>query len=242
MLRKDTNPTPNLDSPPVENPPQEKHHRLRRLKPYFWQGKVMPAFWTTASILSMVVNLILILVIIVVGRELFAIKTLVQEGLIGGLYKNFVLMDQAHIKTTIRVQDTIKVEDTIPINFTLPLQQATDVILTKDTAIPNTAVYLNGVPIYTTVVLPKGTPLNIELNLQVPVSQTIPIVLSVPVNLTVPVDIPLEETQLHQPFTGLQTVLSPYQNVLGALPSSWETTPVCGKYTNWLCRWLFDLK
>ena len=252
MLRKPTNPSPNFKPAPIEETPavdvpneeslKPKHNRLQRLKPLLWQGKFLPAFWTTASVISLVVNLILILVIILVGRQLFAIKSLVQDGLIGGLYTNFTLMDQAHIKTTIQVQDTIKVEDNIPINFTLPLQQDTDVVLTRDTPIPNTAVVLNGVPIYTTVTLPKGTTLNISLNLEVPVNQTVPVVLNVPVNLTVPVDIPLEETQLHQPFVGLQSVVSPYKNVLGALPNSWEATPLCGKATNWLCQWLFDMK
>ncbi len=242
MIRKKASLTSEGEPGPAEENPPEKHARLRRIKPLIWQGKVLPAFWTIASILSMVVNIILIVAIILVGRQLFAIKSLVQDGLIGGLYNNFVLMDQAHIQTTIQVQDTIKVNDSIPIQFSVPLQQATDVILTKDTSIPNTVVYLNGVPIYTTVVLPKGTALNIELNLEVPISRTIPIALNVPVNLSVPIDIPLNQTQLHQPFVGLQAVVSPYQKALGVLPSSWETTPACGKYTNWLCRWLFDLK
>ena len=242
MIRKKIIQPPNPNSSPAVTPPLEKHRWLRRIIRLFWQGKILPAFWTIASIFSIVVNVILIVVLVLIGRQLFAIKSLVQEGLIGGLYQNFVLMDQAHIQTTIQVHDTIQVQDTIPINFSLPLKQATDVILTKDTAIPNTAVYLNGVPIYTTVVLPQGTPLNIELNLQVPVSQTIPVVLKVPINLTVPVDIPLDETQLHQPFVGLQSVVSPYRQVLGVLPGSWDETPACGNNTQWLCQWLFDLK
>ena len=208
----------------------------------FWQGKVRPAFWTIASVFSIIVNIILLAVLILLGRQLFALKSLVQEGLIGGLYDNFVLMDQAHIRTTIDVVDTIQVADEIPVNFDLPLQQNTTVILTEDTTIPGATVYLNESPVRTTVILPQGTPLNISLNLTVPVSTNVPIVLDVPVSLKVPVDIPLAQTELHTPFTGLQTVISPYQDLLTSLPNNWDETPVCGSLTNWLCKWIFDLE
>ena len=213
-----------------------------KIPPILWQGKVMPAFWTVASALSLVVNIILIIVLIFVGRLLFGIKYLVNDGLITGLYQNFVLMDQAHIQTTILVEDTIVVKDTIPVVFDLPLNQKTEVVLTENISVPNTLVYLNGMAVPTTVVLPAGTPLKIELDLVVPVNTTIPVVLNVPVQLKVPVDIPLENTQLHQPFVGLQGVINPYRKLLNGLPNAWEETPVCGPLTMGFCRWLFDLK
>jgi hypothetical protein len=208
----------------------------------FWQGKIAPAFWTVASVVSLTVNLILILVLLILGRQLFAIKTLVEDGLIGGLYENFVKMDEANIQTTILVNDMIQVKDQIPVVFDLRLNQDTVVTLVEDVSIPQTKVMLNGVFIETTVVLPEGTPLNITLDLVVPVSTTVPVVLDVPVTLKVPVDIPLDQTELHTPFVGLQEVVSPYQMTLSALPDSWEETPVCGKMTGWLCRWLLGTK
>lgn len=210
--------------------------------PWLWQGKVLPALWTLASAISMTINVILLVVLILVGRQLFAIKGLVENGLIGGLHRNFVLMDQAHIITDIQVVDTIQVIDQIPIRFDLPLNQDTVVTLVEDISISNTTVYLNNTPIKTTVVLPQGTPLNITLDLSVPVSQTIPVVLNVPVSLNVPVDIPLDQTELHEPFVGLRAVVEPYQTYLGKLPDSWQSTPFCGQSTLWLCNWLFDLK
>ena len=208
----------------------------------FWQGNVRPAFWTVASIFSISVNLILLVVLILLGRQLFALKSLVQDGLIGGLYDNFVLMDQAHIRTTIDVVDTIQVVDEIPVVFDLPLNQDTTVVLGDDTTIPGATVYLNESAVKTTVVLPRGTPLNISLNLSVPVSTNVPVTLDVPIALTVPVDIPLSQTELHTPFSGLQSVVSPYQDLLTNLPGSWQETPVCGKLTLWLCKWIFGLE
>lgn len=203
-----------------------------------WQGKFGPAFWTVSSLISLGVNLVLIAILILLGRKLFDLKQLVSAQLVGGLHQNFVKMDQAHIVSTITVKDTIQVKDTIPVVFNLPLNQETEVKLTKDTPVHNTTIYLNGQAVPLDLVLPKGTRLNIQLDLVVPVSQTLPVVLNVPVLLKVPVDIPLDQTQLHEPFVGLQNVVSPYQALLDAPPHSWDQTPLCQPQSGWMCNLL----
>ena len=135
------------------------------------------------------------------------IKAVADEKMFEGLLYNFVLMDRANIRTEIIVSDSIQVVDTIPVVFDLPLKQSTQVILNKDTPIKNATIYLNNQPVPLDLTLKAGTPLNIDLNLTVPVSQTVPVVLDVPVNLKVPVDIPLKDTELHEPFIGLQDVV-----------------------------------
>ncbi len=221
---------PETDETPSETPPEPQkqgpttQERLARLREnrYLWQGgKVLPALWTIASIISMVTTVVLIIVVIVLLKELFTIKTLVGDQLLGGLQTNFEQMDAATIDTTVVVDDTIIVDDTIPVQFTLTLNQITNVTLTENTSIPNTIVTLNGVQIPTNIILPAGTILPIALNLDVPVDQTIPILLEVPVHLEVPVSIPLENTELHQPFTGLQGVVAPYNEMLAGTPDSW---------------------
>jgi len=201
-----------------------------------WRGNIGPAFWNIASLISFAVNLVLLIFLILLGRELFTLKRLVENQLIGGLYNNFVKMDQAHIVTTIQVQDTIKVNDSIPVVFDLPLKQDTTVVLTQDTPVRNATIYLNGAAVPLDLVLRKGTSLGIALDLVVPVNQRVPVELNVPVDLTVPVDIALAETDLHDPFTGLQSVVLPYQNLLQDMPSSWRETPLCGPLTGWSCR------
>jgi hypothetical protein len=203
-----------------------------------WQGKIGPAFWTIASVISLSINLVLLIALILLGRQLFTIKSLVQDQLIGGLHTNFEKMDAAHIVTKIRVKDTIQVVDTMPVVFDLPLKQNTDVVLTRDTPVQGATIFLNNQPVPLNLVLRKGTTLGIRLDMTVPVSQTIPVSLSVPVNLTVPVDIALDSTDLHEPFVGLQGVVSPYQGMLTSLPDSWEDTPVCGPaWLDWFCNW-----
>jgi hypothetical protein len=208
----------------------EKPER-RALPPAIWQGRVMPAVWTTASILSLVVNVILIIIVLVLATQLFNIKRLVGDQLIGGLYGNFQKMDRANIRTTIEVKDTIIVKDTIPVVFNLPLQQKTAVTLTKDNLLKRGKVMLNGVWVTTDIILPKGTTLDIYLDMVVPVNQTIPVELKVPVSLKVPVDIPLDQTELHEPFVGLQGVVAPYKQMLDQLPGSY-TDMLC---PSWLC-------
>jgi hypothetical protein len=208
----------------------------------FFQGKVAPALWNVASLVSLMVNAILVAVIILLARDLFAIKHLVSDQLIGGLYQNFVAMDNSHIITNIQVHDTIQVNDKIPVVFDLPLKQETQVRLTKDTPVRNTTIYINGQAVPLDIILRKGTPLNISLDLTVPVSQTVPVVLNVPVNLNVPVDIALDQTDLHRPFVGLQEVVAPYHSLLSSLPDTWRETPVCGALTTWFCDWFLASK
>ena len=105
-------------------------------------------------------------------------------------------------------------------------------ILTRSTLIRGARVTLNtgGLSIQnapTDIVLPAGTELPVHLNLMVPVDQKIP------VTLNVAVDIPLNQTDLHQPFTGLQKVIQPYQVLLSQIPSSWEAVFCMALPENW---------
>jgi hypothetical protein len=194
---------------------------------------LLPSFWTITGILSLIVNAILIAVLIGVGSQLFTLKRLLSEQLIEGLYQNFVRMDEAHIRTVIPVRD-----QKVRANFTLHIKTPTTVTLAEDTLLPNAQVLrLNtgGLTIYNApadIVLKAGTDLPIFLDLEVPVDQEIP------VNLDVNVDIPLRETDLHEPFTGLQEVVLPYRELLNQTPNSWSEA-LCGNPPLPLCRWLF---
>lgn len=179
------------------------------------KDKILPAFWTVGAISSILLNLVLIAVLLFVGKEVFALKNLISDQLIGGLYYNFILMDRATIETTIQV------DQTIPVQFDLHLNQNTNVVLTERTIINGAQVTLStgGLNISqapTSIVLPEGTVLPIKLDLIVPVDTTIPI------QLTVPVSIPLRDTELHEPFLGLQEVVSPYYWLLNPLPNTWQ--------------------
>ena len=205
-------PTPEPTVIPVQEPeiieaesaPQPQPQTETKEKGRFNFG---PPFWTIASLLSLSVNLVLIIALVVVWMKLPSFNmggvTNIGASLLGGLYMNFEKMDRAHITRT------IPVEATIPVKFDLALNQQTTVVLSQDVTIENARVTvstggLNITRALTTIVLPQGTNLPIVLNLTVPVETT------VPVNLNVNVDIPLTETQLHEPFLGLRNVIQPF--------------------------------
>jgi hypothetical protein len=167
----------------------------------------LPAFWTIASVMSFTVNIVLLIALLIALQLLGAIQLTASDqisGLLGGLYTNFVKMDQANITTNIHV------EKEIPVQFTLNVSGPTNVMLSQDVTIDGALVTvqtggLNITNARATIVLPQNTvlPINIE-NLVVPVDQKVLAVLDVPV------DIPLDQTELHEPFTGLQQVVRPW--------------------------------
>lgn len=202
----------------------------KRWQDYIHREQIRPAVIMVASILSLLVNIILIAVVISLAGNLFTIKSVVQDQLIGGLYKNFIVMSQS------RIQYTVPVNTTMPVRFDLPLQADTTVTLREDTYITKARVTLvtGGLTIVsapTDIILPAGTKLPIRLDMTVPVDQTIP------VSLEVKVDIPLKDTELNTAFLGLQDVVRPYYHLLKDMPGSWEEA-ICGKSPGWLCALL----
>ena len=185
-----------------------------------------PRFWTFASILSLTVNAILVLVLITlfigINRAGLSVSYLLNMGnnLLGGLYGNFEKMDRASIETNVEVSTKI------PVQFDLQLNQQTNVVLSQDVTITNALVTVNtgGLNISranTTIVLPEGTTLPVLLNLTVPVDTEVPVTLNVPVN------IPLSETELHEPFVGLQEVVKPFYCMINPAAVNLDGQPVC---------------
>ncbi|MBN1305364.1 MAG: hypothetical protein JXA13_13080 [Anaerolineales bacterium] len=184
----------------------------------FQSEKVLPAFWTIASALSVFVNIILIAVVLyLLGKVSSAQK--IGSGVLGGLYHNFEQMDAAHIRTVIPIQTEV------PVRFDLQVSQETEVVLSRDVTIQSARVTLqtgglNILSAPTNIILPAGTSLPIYLNINVPVETTVPIVMDVNV------DIPLETTDLHQPFTGLQDIIKPFYCLVSPDATS-NGEPIC---------------
>lgn len=179
----------------------------------FWQGKPWRAFKNFAILFSFVVNLVLILILFLALPMIIPGLNSIAKPLVGGLSDSFVQMGQA------RIQRTITVEDQIPVSFTLPLEQNTSVVLVEPVPMTVPATFnlpagggtINGV---VSLELPPGTSLPVALDMQVPVSNTIP------VELAVAVDIPLQETDLGEPFNNLQGLFIPLDRFLDGLPQS----------------------
>lgn len=193
-------PVPTPASPPVTPDPALARKRLQ----------IMPAFWTIASLMSITVNVVMLAVILILLQMLGGVQQTADDqvsGLLGGLYQNFVKMDQATISTTIPVNAEIPLNLTIPVDLS---QTATQITLAQEARIENAMVRINqgGVAINAPalVTLPAETVLMVRIapfSINV-TNQTVPISLNVPVN------IPLNQTELHEPFVGLQKVVEPW--------------------------------
>jgi hypothetical protein len=180
---------------PISSPPEPRRSRY----------KFMPAFWTIASVISLTVNIILIIILLITFQMFSAILTTSDEkitGLLGGLYTNFVKMDQATIATN------IPVDATVPLNIVVPVQATTRITLAESVVIPNAHVRINtgglSIDADAVVTLPADTALTVNLDFPLNVQD------SIPVHLDVPVNIPLDQTELHEPFVGLQQVVKPW--------------------------------
>lgn len=182
---------------PISSPPAPESRPPRY--------KFLPAFWTIASAISLVVNIVLIIILLITLQMLGAIQLTADDkisGLLGGLYTNFVKMDQATISSN------IPVDATIPLNIVVPVQATTRITLAESVVIPNAHVRINtgevNIDADAVVTLPANTPLTVTLDFPLNVQN------SIPIHLDVPVNIPLSQTQLHEPFVGLQQVVEPW--------------------------------
>lgn len=181
-------------------------------KTNYSEWRFLPTFWTIASVISMLVNIGVVIVLIVViqllggTRSALAFAQSQANGLLGGLHSNFVKMDAASIKTQIPVSANI------PLNITVPVKATTQITLAEAAVIRNAQVIINtgslDINASATVTLPANTPLTVNLDFPLQVTDTIP------VSLPVDVNIPLNQTELHDPFVGLQKVVEPYYCML----------------------------
>jgi len=218
---------------------REKYNQSPRVQKIAYQGKFLPAFWTVASIFSLIVNIILIALLISFGRHFFELKAMISDSLVNRVSKNLALMDKAHIVTTVPVETKVQVKDNLPVVFTIPFNQDTQVTLVSDTNVSGTTL-INLAPVPLDFTLPAGTPLKINLDMTVPVSQSVPVDITVPVSLLVPLDLAIDQTDLHQSIVGLQSSIEPYKNLLSEDFNSPQDISLCNQWwSGWLCRVFF---
>lgn len=185
----------------------------KRAASYVHVDKLPTAFWTITGVFSLINSVVLLVLLILLGKNLLPLINFINQDLVGGLYTSFVAMDNAHIQTTIPINMEV------PAQFDLQLDTYTDVVLSEDVYIQGAVVNLStgGLTIQsapTNITLPKGTNLPVHLVLTVPVDEKIPVAMDVEV------DIPIKDTQLHDPFVSLQETILPYYMMLYYMPDS----------------------
>ena len=190
-----------------------------------------PAFWTVTGLMSLAVNAVLIALVLILFGQVSQMKSMLGAvtnlqslplDTVRGLYKNFELMEKAHIVTQIPVSTTV------PVKLDVCIKTGTQVIINQRVTIPDAKVTvqtggLNITNATTRIELPADTVLPVNLDLCVPVETTIP------VSLNVNVDIPLANTDLNAPFIGLKNVIAPLYCLLDKQALTDHNTLVCNE-------------
>jgi hypothetical protein len=192
-------------------------------------AKLLPrALLNISHVVSLLVNIVLTVIIIVLGMRLRDLQSTVN-GLLGGLYDNFVRMDNSVISTTISVDQM-----PIPLDFNLPVvQPSTTVTLTEDVTIRGAYVVINtgalSINSAATVTLPRGTSLPVSLSMDVPVKTTVFVDLKVPVNIKLAEALPADPNtaNLHSAFIGLQNTVGPFYCLLQPSAKDYAGAYVC---------------
>jgi hypothetical protein len=220
---------------------KDSYHHSPRLQKVVYQGKFLPAFWTVTAIFSLLANIFLIAILVSFGHYFFQFKANIADGLVTGLSNNLALMDKAHIVATVPVETTVQLQDNLPVVFDLPIKQDTRISLAQDTRISGAYIYLNNTAVSTDLTLPAGTPIQVNFDMTIPVSQTVPVDVTVPVSLLVPIDLAInDQTDLHQSIVGLQSAIEPYKVLLGSNFNSTEDVSLCNQWwLGWLCSAVF---
>jgi hypothetical protein len=221
----------------ASNPPKSlKPARRSRLLPN--GDMTRRAYWDVGSAVSLIANIVLLVVVFIMAVQISSLKS-TMNYLLGGLFNNFVRMDNSVISTTINMPDV-----PIPLNFNLPVvQQETNVTLTRSVTIQGAhvtissgAITINNAP--ATVTLPQGTILPVSLQMDVPVQTT------VFVNLQVPVNIKLAEANspdlnvgnLHTAFSGLQDTIGPLYCQFNPKAQDYLNNFLCNAQGNYIRR------
>lgn len=167
---------------------------------------------------SFIVNLILVIVLIVLGLLIFEIKNQVATPLISGLHSSFVGLDEATIDWTIPVRAQVPVQLDVPValDTTVVLRESVPLTVSATITLPGVGVLNNAT---VNLSLPAGLQLPVSLDFTLPLDQQLP------VNLDVRAVIPLNQTQLHDPFENLRLMFEPLAVALHNLPNGFNEVP-----------------
>ena len=189
----------------------------------------LPSLWKAMIVTSFLMNLVLLAILLFVAVFALTWRSELNEVVVQGLARENIIelrdvvndLQHAHIVTTIPINEPLPVELNVPIDQTTMVTTTVDVPISAPAFIdmgPFGELYPN-----VNLNLPAGTPLLIELKLDVPLETTIP------VELDVPVDIALEDTDLAPEFQRLggivDSLVAPVAPLLDIDMSETETAP-----------------
>ena len=174
------------------------------------RGGRLTSFWKALIITSFAINAILLLTLCLVGGFVLTWRNQLMNTTAGvqGFARNNVAelrdvvsgLEGATIRQDISLDSVV-----IPLKLDVPVDQQTTVVTTEDVPlqVKNAVINLGAAGQLLADVnlsLPAGTPLNIHLQMNIPIDQPLSLKGK---NVTVPVNIPLKDTELGPEFRRL---------------------------------------
>jgi hypothetical protein len=177
-------------------------------------GKPGENFWRSLTVISVVLNLVLVFGLIALGNSLFGIKDAFDESIFDKAAKAMSIEEGASLSTSIRVQDEV------PVTIEVPLNRNTVVTLSEPAQIDGASISIRSATLSidapASLTLPVGAELPLALDLSVTVDTIVPI------DLTVPVEFPIAESEVGDSLNAMQGLLEPYRSVVSEMPGCWQ--------------------
>lgn len=197
-----------------KNPFTNLQTMLKGKIPQVTLGKPGENFWRSLTVVSVVLNLILIFVLIALGNSLIGFASAFDSSIIDDVAKAMSFEEGATLSTTIRVQDQV------PVTLEIPLNRNTVAILSEPARIEGASISIRSATLSidapASLTLPVGAELPVALDLSVTVDTVVPI------DLTFPVEFPIAESEVGDSISAMQGLIEPYRSIISELPACWQ--------------------
>ncbi|MEE9507717.1 MAG: hypothetical protein V3V44_00380 [Anaerolineales bacterium] len=197
-----------------KNPFTNLQTMLKGKIPQITLGKPGENFWRSLTVVSVVLNLILIFVLIALGNSLIGFASAFDTSVIDEVAKAMSFEEGATLSTSIRVQDQV------PVTLEVPLNRNTVATLSEPARFDGASISIRSATLSidapATLTLPAGAELPLALDLSVTVDTVIPI------DITVPVEFPIAESEVGDSISAMQGLIEPYRAIVSEMPACWQ--------------------
>lgn len=197
-----------------KNPFTNLQTMLKGKIPQITLGKPGENFWRTLTVVSVVLNLIMIFVLIALGNSLIGFASAFDSSIIDEVSKAMSFEEGATLSTSIHVQDQV------PLTLEVPLKRNTVVTLSEPARFDGASISIRSATLSidapASLTLPVGAELPLALDLSVTVDTVVPI------DLTVPVEFPIAESEVGDSILAMQGLIEPYRSIVSEMPACWQ--------------------
>jgi hypothetical protein len=171
-------------------------------------------FWKSLTVVSVVLNLVLVFALIAMGNSFFEVRSILFKFVSDSAAKAVEIGEGASLSTSVHIQDQV------PLTVEVPLKRNTIVTLSEPAQIDGTSISIRSATLSIDAPASLTLPVGAELPLALDTSVTVDTI--IPLDLTVPVEFPLAGSAIGDSLNAMQGLFEPYQPVVSELPGCWQ--------------------